>query len=132
MLHGLSAGDIIIEYCRHLPELNKYISQSDDSTTDEVKCIPNTIAEANALRQSFKGLLNDIDITVKVTISIDVGNPRSIAMIYIDGVWANNHCRTRHTIGDHSFTAFVQFGRSRTQERIVVCHFNSFAGQCAR
>ena len=66
MLHGLSAGDIIIEYCRHLPELNKYISQWDDSKTDEVKCIPNTIAEANALRQSFKGLLNDIDITVKV------------------------------------------------------------------
>ena len=65
LLHGLNTGDVIMDFCSWLPELSKYISQWDDSTSDEVKCVPTTILEAHVLRQSFKDILNDIDITTK-------------------------------------------------------------------
>lgn len=65
LLHGLKAGDVVIDFCSRLPELSKFISQWNDATVDEVKCVPTTIAEAQLLRESFKGLLNDIDLTSK-------------------------------------------------------------------
>ena len=52
--------------CSNLPELGKFISQWNDATTAKGSCVPATAAHAQELRQSFKGLLNDIDITSKV------------------------------------------------------------------
>merc|ERR1711981_884927 len=65
LLHGLQAGDVVIDFCSRLPELGKFISQWNDATVDQVKCVPTTIAEANLLRESFKSLLDDIDVTSK-------------------------------------------------------------------
>ena len=58
----------LLDFCSHLPELGKFIAQWDDATTDEGSCVPTTVAEAHVLRQSFRSLLDDIDITSKVLI----------------------------------------------------------------
>ena len=65
LLHGLKAGDVLIDFCSNLPELGQYIARWDEAETGEGSCVPASFAEAQILRQSFRNLLEDIDLTSK-------------------------------------------------------------------
>ena len=65
LLHGLKAGDFILDFCCSLPKLGIFISQWNDSTNNEVNCVPTSISEAHTLRLTLQELLDDIDVASK-------------------------------------------------------------------
>ena len=65
MLHGLNAGDVLIEVCGQLPELAKYVAQWDEAAAGEGTRVSTSVTEAVAHKATFKVLSEDISMASK-------------------------------------------------------------------